>query len=117
MEQLPLGAPYSDDDTSREAAESIVPHLSKLRAKVLAAVVASRFEGRTCDEVEAETGMRHQTASARMYELRNMGMIVAAETPLGARVKRLTRSKRLAVVYVGPDFKRPTLLEQEDRKS
>lgn len=47
----------------------------------------------TCDEVEIVTGLKHQTASARIRELALKGLIKDS----GKR--RLTRSGRKAVVY------------------
>lgn len=90
---MPQTAPFvPGSQTSKEAADSIVPHLTGLRARVYAAIVAAGDEGMTCDEVEVVTGLRHQTASARVRELSKAGLIVK-----GGR--RQTRSGRYAVVY------------------
>ena len=86
-------APYvRGSDTSRDAAESMRPHVSRIEAEVLA--VINRFIHLTCDELEEETGLSHQTASARLKGLRDKGLIKFS----GAR--RKTRSGRAARVYV-----------------
>lgn len=81
-------------DTSEAAAEEIKPSAGHLRGLV-AAHISGRSDGATCDEVEAALGMRHQTASARIRELALSGAI----SDSGKR--RLTRSRRGAVVWVG----------------
>ena len=87
-------APFiAESDTSRAAAESIEPHLQYLQTVVLREYAHSP-QGLTCDDVERLTSLRHQTASARVKELRDMGKIVDS----GRRAK--TRSGRSAVVYV-----------------
>jgi len=50
--------------------------------------------GATCDEIEEATGLLHQTASARMNDLMNEGVI--APVP---GMRRLTRRRRPADVY------------------
>lgn len=88
-------APYvAHSDTSRAAAAFIAPDTNRLRSLVLAEIRQHPLTGRTCDEVEAQTGLSHQTASARIRELSQRGDIVAT----GAR--RPTRSGRMAAVYV-----------------
>jgi hypothetical protein len=50
--------------------------------------------GATCDEIEAATGLRHQTASARCTEGKQLGYLYDS----GRR--RVTRSGRTAAVLV-----------------
>lgn len=88
-------------ETSKEAAESIKPKAAILRARCLSVVEASGINGATCDEVEAATGLLHQSASARVRELVQMGAIM----PNGER--RLTRSGRSAQVYVKAETPAP----------
>lgn len=75
-------------ETSKQAAEEI--HLS---AKSLRELVFKFIEkhslGATCDEVEVALNLRHQTASARITELRLASRLVARGT-------RPTRSGRRA---------------------
>jgi predicted ArsR family transcriptional regulator len=79
-------------DTSRDAAESMRPHVSGLEADVLSCV--KFFGDATCDELEERMGLAHQTASARLKGLADKGLIKDS----GAR--RPTRSGRAARVYV-----------------
>lgn len=88
-------------DTSREAAEAIKPKAAILRARCLAVIEAAGAEGATCDEVEAATGLLHQSASARVRELVQLGAI----GPNGDR--RQTRSGRSAQVYVTAQYLKP----------
>lgn len=84
-------------DTSIYAAESFSPEqLGKLRFKVLDLVRKAGRLGMTCDEVEDALAMRHQTASARIYELHyRYGLLHDSGT------RRPTRSGRMAIVYIG----------------
>ena len=93
-----ITAPFvRGSDTSEAAAESIEPSVPTLQACVFACFVAAS-SGLTCDEAEQETGLRHQTASARIRELVLLGAIHDS----GRR--RKTSSGRSARVYVaGPD--------------
>ncbi len=85
------GAPFAKDSaTSREAAESIEGSAASLRARVYQFIFAS--SGCTCDDIEAALGLRHQTASARVYELVKSGAVIRTAQ------KKLTRSGRRADV-------------------
>jgi len=79
-------------DTSKDAAESMVPHVGRLQGVILDHVRRSPT-GFTCDEIEIITGLRHQSASARVRELFLKGMIRRDG-------KRKTSSGRQAHVYV-----------------
>lgn len=81
-------------DTSREAAESLVDALPQLQSLVYGFIRGRGLGGATCDEVEVGLGLRHQTASARVYELANKGLII------DSGLRRRTRSGRRAAVYV-----------------
>jgi hypothetical protein len=84
-------APFSDDDTSRQAAERIEPHVAHLEAIVLQCV---RDHGRiTCDAVEIALSMKHQTASARLNGLERKGLVRRS----GEKAK--TRSGREAILW------------------
>lgn len=93
---LPLGDPpvrSNAPDTSHEAAESMKPHHSRLANDCLAYI---KLEGdATCWEIEQALEMSHQTASARLWELRRAGVI----QDTGRR--RKTGSGRSAIVW-GP---------------
>ena len=81
-------------ETSRAAAKSINSSAGTLRDTILEYIVRCGAIGATCDEIEVHFEMRHQTASARVKELRDAGRIdrTAAVRP--------TRSGRKAFVYV-----------------
>ncbi len=81
-------------DTRAIARESIAPIASDLRSKVLAFILGQP-NGATCCEVESGLGMSHQTASARIKELMDLGLI----TDSGER--RKTSSGRPARVMKG----------------
>lgn len=87
-------APHVDGDTSSEAAERIEPDVARLARMVLTFIEKRAALGATCDEVEERTGLAHQTASARIRELVQEGLIFDS----GAR--RKTRSGRNARVYL-----------------
>lgn len=86
--------PHVGTDTSLEAAKSIRGDTSRLRSIVLRAIRARGPRGATCDEIETELNMRHQTASARIRELVLAGHVVDSQQ------QRKTRSNRNAVVYL-----------------
>jgi hypothetical protein len=90
--------PYiSGSDTSEAAARSV--HPAKARRERIRRCIEDYVAvfplsyGLTCDQVEELTGYCHQTASARIRELCQAGLI--EDTGL----RRLTRSKRSARVY------------------
>lgn len=88
-------APYvKGSDTSKAAARSIEPDSKTLRGLILAFIRGRYPGGATCDEIERSMGLRHQTASARVTELRDAGYIL--DTGLRAR----TSSGRSAVAWV-----------------
>lgn len=79
--------------TSQAAFMSTRSQAHNMRMKVLAEIKRGKARGRTCDEVEEATGLLHQTASARVRELFQKGLIKDS----GA--KRDTRSGRSAIVW------------------
>lgn len=84
--------PHAPTRTSLEAARRIASHTVQGRAQTLECIQHHR--GATCDEVELQTGQKHQSASARIRELVLLGRVQDS----GAR--RPTRSGRRAVVWV-----------------
>lgn len=68
--------------------------LSRLQGDVLDAVRRAGKRGRTCDELEVQLGLSHQTCSPRVYELARRGWLI------NSGAKRLTRGQRLAIVWV-----------------
>ena len=83
----------ASSETSRAAAESIRPHVTRLAAQVLGVIVDSMPKGITCDAIEERLDMRHTTCSARVRELALKGIIEARGT-------RKVRSGRSANVWV-----------------
>jgi len=71
--------------------------LSDLQLKVYDLVRLAGWEGKTCDEIEAELGLTHQSCSARVNELENW-----KPKPLIERrgAKRKTRAGRPAFIFV-----------------
>ncbi len=82
--------PFSRMGTSHEAALSVAPSAATLRGAILARIKDTG--GMTCDEVEVDLAMRHQTASARIREL-TLGNLIREGG------ERLTRSGRKAIVW------------------
>lgn len=85
--------PYSDEDTSKAAAESVAESATSMRERVYNHLTALYPGGATDDEMEVALGMRHQTLSARRWELAKDGMV----EPSGRY--RQTRSGRSAQVW------------------
>ena len=83
--------PHSNETTSKEAAKSVKPIVGKVAADVLRYI--RERNGATCDEVECALELRHQTASARVCELRKAGAI------FDSGEQRVTQSGRKAVVW------------------
>ena len=89
----PAEPPSVAVDTSMDAAASLPPDwLAGKRRQVLLAIVAA--DGLTCDEVEQQLGMRHQTAAARCWELEGNLLLEKSDQ------RRVTRSGRTARLYV-----------------
>lgn len=82
---------HGGNPQSEAAHDFIMEHKSHVARRIL--TVLKTKGAATCDEVEVITGMKHQTVSARMSELKRDGYIV----PTGEH--RLTRGKCSAGVY------------------
>lgn len=83
--------PSGKRSTSKAAAESIESSASGLRGLVYD-TLKNHPKGLTTDEVEVILDMRHQTISARMWELERRGQIGDTGN------RRKTRSNRMARV-------------------
>jgi hypothetical protein len=96
----------TEPQTSKSAANSVAQIAGSLRLKVLNHI-RTKPDGATCDEIEQDLSMLHQTASARCRELVQMGQLEKRTDPLtGKENQRPTRSGRSAsVLYV----KKPVL--------
>jgi hypothetical protein len=86
--------PFSDRETSHEAAESMGKSSGTLRTKVFLMILSSGDRGMTDDEIEEESGLIGSTCRPRRRELVLAGKVVANGE------KRPTRTGRLAKVYV-----------------
>jgi predicted ArsR family transcriptional regulator len=89
-----VGAPYSEPDTSKAAAEQILDDLGRLQALVYRCIRRRGEDGRTSDELSEQLGLIAQTVTPRVWELRLAGLIIDS----GKR--RPTRRGRMAKVWV-----------------
>jgi hypothetical protein len=80
-------------DTSEAAADSVGPFTASLRRQALLTIESGGPDGRTCDECEVILGGRHQTVSARIWELVQLNLI------FDTGKRRPTRSRRKARIY------------------
>jgi hypothetical protein len=80
--------------TSEDAAASIEGSANSLRGMIWRCAFEFNLHGITCDEIEEQLGMRHQTASARIRELELSSDLIKTDR------KRPTRSGRGAFVYI-----------------
>jgi len=86
-----LHPPHNGTDTSIAAAYSVEgPVVETLRRRVL---ITIEQRASTCDELEAALGLSHQTVSARVWELRRLGLVA------DEGLRRQTRSGRAAKVW------------------
>jgi DNA-binding Lrp family transcriptional regulator len=92
MYRYPPSVPGSE--TSEAAAASMVGKTGFLYRMIIEALVKAGATGRTCDELEIELGLRHQTCSPRIRELCQSGAVEATSQ------KRMTRANRHAVVNI-----------------
>jgi predicted transcriptional regulator len=86
--------PYAKGSkTSKAAAKSAQSSAQTTRAKILAYISKRGAKGATCDEIEAKLNLPHQTASARVFDLKKAASIRDTGST------RATRSGRQATVY------------------
>lgn len=78
-------------DTSTAAAVAARPNIGRMQARILE--LMGPGGGWTCDELEIATGYSHQSCSARVRELVQLGRIVDSGD------RRKTRGNRPARVY------------------
>jgi predicted transcriptional regulator len=87
-------------DTRQEAWRRTQPKAAAARLIILAFIDGRRRRGATCDETEQALELSHQSASARITELRKAGDIEAVAT-------RPTRTGSAAAVYVVTRYAKP----------
>lgn len=90
---------HGNNARSMEAHQSVIPHKEAMQAAILGYISRQEGLGATCDEIESVMGYTHQSASARVTELKALGKIV------DSGLKRKTRSGRNATVYVHSKIK------------
>jgi len=100
-EDVALPKYVAGSDTSLMAAENIAPMVTKLQNMVLDVILAKGTEGATCDEVEVVLEMPHQTASARINELKEEDAGISRPQMLfDSGKRRKTRHGQLATVWI-----------------
>lgn len=98
MPNSPLPPYARGSATSRDAAEAMRPKRRKQALLILDLFHATPLDGLTSDEVEVALHLPHQSASARINELRDAGCLIES------RMRRKTRAGAEAAVYVlAPD--------------
>lgn len=98
MTDLPLFAlAQAHSETSRAAASAIEPRVGTLEAAVLAHVIACGYHGATDEEIADALDMTGSTERPRRVTLVRRGLLV------DSTIRRLTRSGRLAVVWMHRD--------------
>lgn len=83
---------HNGTSTSIAAAESMRDSVPYLKRRILESLSEHRLAGMTCDQLEVELELSHQTTSARIRELCEAGSIYH-------HGRRATRSGRQARVY------------------
>lgn len=86
------------NETSIWAHESVAKFKGETKHKIFYAILESRFQGMTCDELEVNLGIKIQSITPRVREMSMDGWI------LDVGKRRPTRSGRMAVCWVHPDF-------------
>ena len=98
-EDVALPKYVAGSDTSLMAAENIAPFIGKLQQMVLNVALSEGTKGVTCDEVEVALDMPHQTASARINELKEEAT-GRPQMLFDSGKRRQTRHGQLATVWI-----------------
>ena len=112
-------APHNGTEASIDAANSLsAEDLTKLHRIVLNAAIESMPEGATCEELEAMTGLTHQTCSARTNELAGSKfkpplLVFDSDPKTGKPKRRENKSGRTARIYFVASSILPTQPEPE----
>jgi len=101
-DQLPLfsGLVPETAETSLAAAESIEDQRASQRSLVLKTITAAGKQGHTDDELQLLLDLDGSSERPRRWELWKEGSIRILRDERGKAVKRLTRTRRQAVVWV-----------------
>lgn len=81
-------------DTSREARRSVEPYLATMFSQILDVLQERGAAGMTCEEIEQRFGWKHQSASARLHDIR------LDHNVRDSGLRRPTTSGRNAIVWV-----------------
>jgi len=87
-----------NSETSKEAAAFLEDKLGPM-CRVVRSALADSSDGLTCEELETKTGLKHQTASARLKQLQDAGYAEWRTDKNGNHRKRQNTSGRNAKVY------------------
>jgi hypothetical protein len=90
-------------DTSEAAAVSVIDLKDTQRAAVYETIVAAKCEGCTDQDIQDQLGIDGNSERPRRWELWKLGWIRVREDANGQAVRRRTRTRRLAVVWVAAD--------------
>ena len=94
MKRYPDYPGHGGGDTSREAADSMAPHVNRLQAIALGAIHGAGDSGLTREEVSGTLGIDPAAIQPRVSELKRKGLIVDS----GPR--RFNRSGKRAIVWI-----------------
>jgi len=87
---------HTPKQASWEANESIKDYKKTMQNRIVSYIEGLGTEGATCDEVEEALSLSHQTASARISEMKNPSVGILENS----KRRRKTRSGRGATVWV-----------------
>jgi hypothetical protein len=94
------GRKHGGSPTSVAANRSVHPRKPKQRESVLAFIALSGRRGCTCEEVSIALGMRYTSVSARISELKALGLVTDMEVDHQSRKRRRTTGGDWAAVVV-----------------
>jgi hypothetical protein len=95
----PVGLPHSGSDTSREAAERMMPAATAQAARVFHFIAERGKEGATDHEVQAELGMTGDSERPRRWSLHRAGLI------RDSGLRRKSPAGRQAIVWIASEEK------------
>lgn len=94
------GAYHNRTETSKRAAEEVLPKISKRERRVWEWIHARGGKGSTIDECSEETGMLVASVCPVFYHLRKLGKLIKVDE---TRPTRSGRAARVHVVYENLD--------------
>lgn len=98
-------------DTSRQALDSIQGEVSgDIDTKIINSLKPRGAQGRTCWEIEMETGLPHQSSSGNLRHLVERGIVCKTN------LRRTNAGGRKCIVWVHKDFYDPHLHGQQPER-